>query len=110
MFCEYLAGDNRRLQSAAFSAIRLIMTHGLKPWLFKDLSGSKQPKDDMLELLKFDSLTLSEEVKNVRESSGGGFSQMTPQDKMCIHICYLLTNRFEHVYSLVLKLVKTFIE
>ena len=74
MFCEYLAGDNRRLQSAAFSAIRLIMTHGLKPWLFRDLSGSKQPKDDMLELLKFDSLTLSEEVKNVRESSGGGFS------------------------------------
>ena len=110
VFCEYLAGDNSRLQRAAFSAMRLILSHGLKPWLLKDLGGTKKKKDDMLELLKFDALTLSEEVKNVRDSAGGGFSQMTPQDKIVIHMCYLLTNRFEHVHSLVLKLVKTFIE
>ena len=78
VFCEYLAGDNSRLQRAAFSAMRLIMSHGLKPWLMKDLGGAKKGKDDMLELLKFDALSLSEEVKNVRDSAGGGFSQMTP--------------------------------
>jgi hypothetical protein len=44
----------------------------------KDLGGAKKGKDDMLELLKFDALSLSEEVKNVRDNAGGGFSQMTP--------------------------------
>ena len=75
VFCEYLAGSNARIQRAAFSAMRLILMHGLKPWLFKAVSAkTKKQDDDVLELLKFDALTLSEEVKNVRQSSGAGFS------------------------------------
>ena len=35
---------------------------------------------------------------------------MSAQDKIVIHMCYLMTTRFEQVYDLVLKLVKTFIE
>jgi len=63
-----------------------------------------------MELLKFDALTLSEEVKNVRQSSGAAYSSISAQDKIVIHMCYLLTTRFEHVYDLVMRLVKTFIE
>ena len=93
--------------------MRLIIQHGLKPWLFKAVLTKTKKKGDVdgvLELLKFDALTLSEEVKNVRQSSGAGFSSLSQQDKIMIHMCYLLTTRFEKVYDLVLKLVKTYIE
>ena len=67
VFCEYLAGSNMRIQRAGFSAIRLIIAHGCKPWLFKAApQKGKKKEDDVMELLKFDALTLSEEVKNVR--------------------------------------------
>ena len=91
--------------------MRVIIQHGLKPWLFKAVpTKNKKKVDDVLELLNFDALTLSEEVKKVRQSSGAGFSTMSAQDKIVIHMCYLMTTRFENVYDLVLKLVKTFIE
>jgi len=57
--------------------------------------------------LNLDALTISEEVNQMRK---GGKASMSPQDKFIIHMCYLLTSRFEEAYDVVFKLVKTFIE
>lgn len=67
VFCEYLVASSERVKRAGFSAIRLILSHGLKPRLFvvkgnSQSQGGKSETDKMLELLKFDALTLSEEV------------------------------------------------
>ena len=34
----------------------------------------------------------------------------SPEDKLLIHMCYLITNRFEADYGLVLRIVKSFVE
>jgi hypothetical protein len=62
-----------------------------------------------MELLKFDELTLNEEVKSMRKHTASG-KQIRGQDKLIIHMLYLLTSRFTSVYDHVLRLIQTFIE
>ena len=98
VLCEFLLIENQRICMAAFSAMRLILSHGLKPALFIQSGDAKKSKtDEIMELLNFDALTLSEEVKNMRKTGGGGVTKHTPQEKIVLHMCYLLTNRFAEV-------------
>ena len=93
--------------------MRLIITHGLKPRFFvnqaskagKGNSGAKSETDKMLELLKFDALTLSEEVESTRRGQAAYKTNLTAQERIVIHMCYLLTTRFEEEYAHVLKLI-----
>ena len=111
---EYLVCESERIQRAAFNGIRLIIQHGLQQKFFKTeqikSEKAKSKRDqNIVELLKFDELTLNEEVRNMRRSGGQG-KQLSGKDKLVIHMLYLLTSRFSPVYDLVLKLVQTFIE
>lgn len=90
--------------------MRLIISHGLQPRFFT--VQNERPKTEtekMLELLNFDALTLSEEVQKTRSGQTSYKNNLTPQERIVIHMCYLLTNRFENEYDLVLKLVQAFI-
>jgi hypothetical protein len=73
--------------------MRLIFEHGLNKRLFgmigKD-TKTIQKVDDSL-ILNFDALSLAEEVKQIRANRISGKS---PKEKLLIHICYLLTERF----------------
>jgi hypothetical protein len=73
--------------------MRLIFEHGLNKRLFglanKD-SKNQQKVDDSL-ILNFDALSLAEEVKRIRSDRISGKS---PKEKLLIHVCYLLTDRF----------------
>lgn len=109
---EYLVGESNRIRRAAFSGIRLLLQHGLatkffKPEPEKANEKKKSKGNDILELLKFNELTLNEEVKNMRKNTG---KVISGKDKLVIHMLYLLTSRFSQEYELVLKLVQTFIE
>ena len=67
---------------AAFSAMRLLVSHGLKPTHFdldQESKGKKKTEtEDIMELLNFDALTLKEEVRNMSRNAGAGISQRTP--------------------------------
>lgn len=94
--------------------MRLILSHGLKPRLFVSKQqtqgqGSKSETEKILELLKFDALTLSEEVQSTRTGQSRFKNNLTPQERIVIHMCYLLTTRFQDEYDSVLRLVSTFI-
>ena len=65
VFAEYLVADSERVKNAGFSAMRLILSHGLKPRFFQE-NKNKSESEKMLELLNFDALTLSEEVEKTR--------------------------------------------
>lgn len=91
--------------------MRLMLSHGLSPDLFKrETKSNKDEPLDIIDLLKFDALSLSEEVGKMKSTGGAGLTGMSPQDRLVIHLCYLLTNRFASSHHLVLKLVKVFIE
>ena len=67
VFCEYLVAGSDRVKFAAFTAMRLIISHGLKPRFFNIQNPQiKTQSDKMVELLNFDALTLSEEVQKTR--------------------------------------------
>ena len=70
VFCEYLVSGNPRVKNAAFTAMRLIISHGLKPRFFhvEKPSHAKTQSEKMVELLNFDALTLSEEVQKTRSN------------------------------------------
>jgi hypothetical protein len=89
VLCEYLTSETTRIRSAAFAAIRLIITYGLKPQFLQT-----QSKDDITSILNFDALTISEEVDNIRNDRRSK-KKLSGQDKLLIHICYLLSSRFE---------------
>ena len=55
-----------------------------------------------------DALTISEEVENIRNDRRSK-KKYSAQDKLLIHVCYLLSTRFEEHYEMVLKLISTFI-
>jgi hypothetical protein len=58
-------------------------------------SGDQKASDVTHELImSFDSMVLSEEIKKARQET---FSGRHPKDKLLIHICYLLTDRFDRV-------------
>lgn len=62
VFCEYLISETERIRRAAYSAIRLIVSYGLKTSLF-----DKEKKEPCItDILNLDALTISEEVKNIR--------------------------------------------
>ena len=63
----------------------------------------------MVELLNFDALSLSEEVQKTRNGKTSFGNTLSPQERIVIHMCYLLTTRFQDEYDLVLKLVAAFI-
>jgi hypothetical protein len=63
VICEYLTCETSRIKSAAFAAIRLIISYGLKPSLL--VEEAKDP-NDITSILNFDALTISEEVANIR--------------------------------------------
>ena len=114
VFSEYLLATSERVRSAGFSAMRLILSHGLQPRFFKiqqhPAAQTKSTNEQMmLDLLKFDSLSLTEEVESTRRGSSKFKTNLTPQERLVIHMCYLLTNRFETEYDKVLKLVGAFI-
>jgi len=70
-------------------------------------SGEVATNDAAHELImSFDSLVLSEEIKKARQET---FSGRHPKDKLLIHMCYLLTDRFEPVQESVFRLLKAFI-
>ena len=87
--------------------MRLIITYGLKPALF--VSDEPQPKNDITSILNLDVLTISQEVDNIRNDRRSK-KQYSAQDKLLIHLCYLLSTRFEDQYELVIKLIHTFVE
>ena len=62
VFCEYLVADSERVKNAGFSAMRMILSHGLKPRFFTQSKQGKGETEKILELLNFDALSLSEEV------------------------------------------------
>lgn len=66
VFCEYLVADSDRVKNAGFSAMRLILSHGLKPRFFQQKPSKKTESEKMLELLNFDALSLSAEVEKTR--------------------------------------------
>lgn len=94
--------------------MRLMLSHGLTADLFKREETKKSKGGDqvldIVDLLKFDALSLSEEVGKMKSTGGAGMSGMSPQDRLVIHLCYLLTNRFANSHHFVLKLVKVFVE
>ena len=103
VFCEYLACDTDRIRRAAFSALRLLITHGLKIAFFKE-SVQEKGKLDIESIMNLDAMTISEEVENIRNDRRSK-KKLTPQEKFLIHICYLLSSRFEMQYEHVLKLI-----
>ena len=116
VLCEYLIASSERVKFAGFSAMRLIITHGLKPRFFVSqaakgtssrpgVGAAKSETDKMLELLKFDALSLSEEVESTRRGQAAYKTNLTAQERIVIHMCYLLTTRFEEEYAHVLKLI-----
>ena len=100
VICEYLLCEAPRIRSAAFAAIRLIISYGLKP------SMLLEEKDDLSLILNFDALTISAEVENIRNDRR---SKLSGTDKLLVHICYLLSSRFESQLDFVLKIVETLI-
>ena len=48
----------------------------------------------MVELLNFDALSLSEEVQKTRSGKTSFGNTLSPQERIVIHMCYLLTTRF----------------
>lgn len=115
VFCEYLVASSERVKRAGFSAMRLILAHGLKPRFFV-IKGNGAPgqgkseTEKILDLLKFDALTLSEEVQSTRTGQSRFKNNLTPQERIVIHMCYLLTVRFQDEYDVVLRLVATFVQ
>jgi len=91
VFCEYLCAQTERVQRAASSAIRIIFSNALTPQLF---TLKDNQSDDITAILKFDALTISEEVDNSRNDRRSR-QKFSAQDKLLIHVCYLLSTRFE---------------
>jgi len=87
--------------------MRLLISYGLtKKLLVED--GTTKKDDDLTDILNLDALTISEEVKSMRKDNLTS-NKMSVNDKLLIHICYLLTSRFEEVQDLVLRIVCAFI-
>jgi len=74
-----------------------MLSHGLKPRFFivKGDSGKSTETEKMLDLLKFDALSLTAEVENTRKGQSTFKNNLTPQERIVIHMAYLLTARFE---------------
>lgn len=86
--------------------MRIIISNGLTPALFSIEVTEKS--DDITAILSLDALTISEEVENIRNDRHSR-KNFSAQDKLLIHICYLLSTRFEPQYEMVLKLISTFV-
>jgi hypothetical protein len=93
VFCEYLCSQTERVQRAAAQAIRIIFSNGISPSLFQ-IKESKKSEDDITAILSLDALTISEEVENIRNDRRSK-KKFSAQDKLLIHVCYLLSTRFE---------------
>ena len=80
VFCEYLDASSERVKCAGFSAIRLILSHGLKPRFFviKGEKAAATETDKILELLKFDALSLSAEVESTRKGQSTFKNNLSP--------------------------------
>ena len=91
--------------------MRLIISYGLKPKFFQQQVTYKpvSETEKVLDLLKFDALSLSAEVESTRRGQTTFKNNLTPQERIVIHMCYLLTTRFEDEYENVLKIVQAFI-
>ena len=78
VLCEYLVNESERIRRAAFSAIRLIIEHGLHSKFFtvtvinENAKTKTKREQNILELLKFSELTLNEEVKSMRKGNISG--------------------------------------
>ena len=58
--------------------MRLMLSHGLSPELFKrETKSSKDEPLDIIDLLKFDALSLSEEVGKMKSTGGAGLTGMS---------------------------------
>ena len=65
VFGEYLVAQTERVQRAAASALRIVIQNALTPALFQEAKNDL--KDDINNaILSLDSLTISEEVENMR--------------------------------------------
>ena len=93
VFCEYLCSQTERVQRAAAQAIRIIFSNGISPSLFQ-IKESNKSEDDITAILSLDALTISEEVENIRNDRRSK-KKFSAQDKLLIHVCYLLSTRFE---------------
>ena len=54
--------------------------------------------------MNLDAMTICEEVENIRNDRRSK-KKLSAQEKFLIHICYLLSSRFETQYEHVLKLI-----
>jgi hypothetical protein len=107
VFSEYLVSQTDRVQRAAASAIRIIIQNGISHELFEK---SKKKEDDIAAILSLDALTISEEVENMRNDRRSKNRQYSPQDKLLINVCYLLSTRYAEQYDHVLKLISVFVK
>ena len=89
-FSEYLLNTTVRVRNAAFSAMRLILSQGVKRDHFSDKS---QQTAAASELLSLDMMSLGEEMVSLRR--GEDSRSLSNGDKLVIHLRYLLTSRFE---------------
>ena len=88
--------------------MRLVFSYGLSKRLFTNIDGKnpKAKKEDAESLiLNFDALTITEEIKRTRHDK---ISSRSPKEKLLIHMCYLLTERFTKVHDSIFRLLKAF--
>jgi len=67
VFCEYFINTSSRVRNAAFSALRIILTHCIK----KEHFMAKPVNNHASEILNLDALTLDEEMSNLRKGGSG---------------------------------------
>lgn len=96
VYSEYLLNTTLRVRNAAFQALRMILSQSLKREHF--IARAAQT-----EVLSLDAFTLIGQEDQINVSG------LSPQDRLVIHLRYLLTTRFEESQDLAFKLMKTFI-
>ena len=65
IYCEYLVNTTTRIKNAAFSALRLILTHCLKKEYFKNDKKQYQVAD----ILNLDALSINDQIMSMRRGT-----------------------------------------
>jgi hypothetical protein len=66
VFCEYFQNTTARIRNAAYSALRMILSQGLKREFFNEKQNQVQSSTDVLLL---DAMSMDEEVSNIRKGA-----------------------------------------
>lgn len=109
IFCEYFVNTSARIRNAAFTALRIILTHSLKKEYFQQQGESAIRNNLTAEILNLDALSLNDSMISMMKS-GNSQQGISQADKVIIFMRYLLTTRFEEAQDVCLKLMKTFVK